>query len=705
MHTGLVTLLIAIGAWNVWTEPSWVRVGLDSQRSEHASGKVSLTAVRGERESVQVCVRSSKPVKGLQIKAESLADGMPSPDVRLVGVAGLRSETGVMAVPDPLLESRTVDLQADKTLSFWVTYHVPPEAKRGTHKGRIEVFDADNRRERLKVRLDVRNFAIPERPTFRAWFPMDRNAVEATSRWNATSLEQWRSLYDSLGRHRVSFGLWYGDDLAQVAKTGSCDTAPLKEHITYAVEKCRVNAIGVLPSSLGTAVFPQPVRASGYDSLQAYLHDMGNWLEEKGWISHAIAPLTVPEDRSGWGGARREFLRVKRVDKRFKRLVIGPLHSDFERYAEIWSFPTDDWSPYAVNSLLTGRSLFEKPRFAPDRVEASSNGVWPPQQDGTPSFTSPVSTLPEDACDASPFTAWICGKAPVQGEREWVEVVYKEPITTNRLAVIWKTGFECVAPKVQVSMDGHVYSAVSLRWSPRPAPDAFTDTWAEAEFRMDRTFKHLRIEFPYDSSRGLVAVSEIIAGGIESVRPMDEPVPVVEPWLQAGKHPATSFELGAEPLRYRAAPWNCRELGAAGLVGPNLTGWPEAWRKPGGATGPECTLEESRSFLLYPGVETPLPSVRMELLRDGLEDYECLKMLEKVSASGVVTKKRTLKRIQRLLALDPGHVLADPEVQGKFARGIPERREQILSLLDWIITQYPEWEKRIPAKPAEKEKQ
>ena len=57
------------------------------------------------------------------------------------------------------------------------------------------------------------------------------------------------------------------------------------------------------------------------------------------------------------------------------------------------------------------------------------------------------------------------------------------------------------------------------------------------------------------------------------------------------------------------------------------------WRQPISG-GPEIPPEQfgttefsADGFLLYPGVNGPLPSIRLKLVRDGLEDYEYLQLL------------------------------------------------------------------------------
>ena len=51
--------------------------------------------------------------------------------------------------------------------------------------------------------------------------------------------------------------------------------------------------------------------------------------------------------------------------------------------------------------------------------------------------------------------------------------------------------------------------------------------------------------------------------------------------------------------------------------------------------------------MVYPGPDGPLSSIRLEAIRDGIEDYEYLRLLERKTAS--LTKKRSTPARQKLL--------------------------------------------------------
>ncbi len=84
----------------------------------------------------------------------------------------------------------------------------------------------------------------------------------------------------------------------------------------------------------------------------------------------------------------------------------------------------------------------------------------------------------------------------------------------------------------------------------------------------------------------------------------------------------------------------------------------------------------------------PVPSLRLELLRDGIEDYEYFVILEQLVNSGKGIKGNLLKEAKQLLDI-PKHIYTDEQTYSKNPKGIIEHRkkiaESILSLQDALF--------------------
>ena len=65
--------------------------------------------------------------------------------------------------------------------------------------------------------------------------------------------------------------------------------------------------------------------------------------------------------------------------------------------------------------------------------------------------------------------------------------------------------------------------------------------------------------------------------------------------------------------------------------------------------------QNGNGSIMYPGSDGPVDSIRLEALRDGVEDYEYLYTLKQLvgRASANPSLQPLIERAQRLLAIDP----------------------------------------------------
>ena len=73
----------------------------------------------------------------------------------------------------------------------------------------------------------------------------------------------------------------------------------------------------------------------------------------------------------------------------------------------------------------------------------------------------------------------------------------------------------------------------------------------------------------------------------------------------------------------RVLPWMAFHYGLSGYLRWAFTSWPEdVWKNP------ESRWHSGDTFFVYPGKDGPIDSTRWELLRQGVEDYEAIEMLQ-----------------------------------------------------------------------------
>jgi hypothetical protein len=676
----VATLLAACGAIQVWVESPLARVFPNTVPPPTSSATATIYAAQGERESFQICVRADKKaLENISVESESIGSLIPAPEIRRVGYISIpnpapravdfkpMSSSGETAprsqvqlgnemnegneaaewFPDPLLVLEPLNISPGETAAVWVTCIVPLDARAGTHEGNVFVRYGKKQKRTVKVSLQVFPFALPEVPNLRTAFTLDRQSIAIAYGLDNTSLEQWKPIYDALARERISFRLWEGDDLVSVPKNRPADAARFQEHLEYAVNAAHMNSIDIGAGSKGVAPWPPPREGTAQDPLQYYLHDMCNWLQDRGWLDNAyIEPMSLPA-RSEWQQARDAYFRVKRNDKRIKRMLVGVGDPYFERYTEIWAASLAQFDPYADSLLRQGLSLSLKQKYPAKLVSASSSGGLP----GDPSYA----TQPEDAYDGCLFTYWISKDAPGKKSPQWFQVDLEQPMTTDKIKIIWKLGYESADVKVHTSLGGRISEHSGTRWEPNPPTSPYAQSWADGILASPPTFDSLYLEFGSSFHGGPVGITEVILGEPPDMQPPEHIEPI-EVWLTAEEDSFPSFAIRRHPIEARLMPWVCWGHQSAGFVHHGLCQWPSGWATLARAQPLVWPVEDRRTrargrreaekatppsigagFLFYPGKDAPIPSIRSELLRDGMEDYEYLLALDQLLSSTKVT--------------------------------------------------------------------
>lgn len=693
------TVFALYGAVNVWTESTLVRVFPESSPTQGAVQEARLHAARGERESFQLCVRADKKgIDAVNVEAERVDKSIGAPEVRRVGflrMGGTPVPGRPELWPDPLLEFEPFSLNPEETATLWITYDVPPDAKAGTHHGQVTVICGKKRRYPVPVTITVCDFTLPETPTLRTAFPLDRRSICTVYGISDTNLEEWKPFYDALARERISYRLWEGGPLVRVPKGGQAETTHLKEHLEYAVRGAHMNSIDVGAGQNGIALFAEPAPGEIQDPLQYYLFDMGDWLQDLGWLDRAYVEVMALPERTQWQRARDAYFRVKRNDKRFKRLLVGAGDPYFERYTDLWATPLRHFDPYVDGLLRHGFSLNFKQPHPASRVMAESTGSLP----GDKLYF----TQPEDAYDGCFFTFWISNGAPRKSSPQWLQVDLKEPMTTDKIRIIWKRGFEATDIRVHTSLENRTSTHSNIRWRPFPPESPFSQSWAEGTLKSPITFESIYFEFTSTFSEGPVGITEIMFGEPTEVEPQEHITPL-ETWLASDNESFPSLAVEAHPVEARMFPWVCWGHQAAGFVHRGLCHWPPAWkeaartqplvwdfmpRKPEAAVrrgsrhgkaneAPAPLIRNGGEFLFYPGRTGLIPSIRSELLRDGLEDYEYFAALDRALADGTL-KNPEVARICARQLYPPAPVV---EQLNEWARTILKSHVRMVWALD-----------------------
>lgn len=626
----LVVLIAVTARADIWIESPLVRVFPDTVPAKGSPSEVRLHAARGESESLQVCLRANEePLEITAVDAQGLGKYVPPPECRWVGYVRVPAGPSQGSAsrdlwPDPLLEFAPVTIAPNQTCALWVTYRVPQTARPGSCRGKISLAQREGRPKTVVVNLTVFDFEIPERPSLRTAFTLDREAVRRMYGINDTDLDAWRPIYDAFSNARISYRVWDGGPLVTIGKNDlSVNTTVFKQHLEYAVSHAHMNAIDIGASEKGVSPFALPAQDSTPDPLQFYFHDMCDWLKGRGWLPYAFVEPAIVRKRTGWQDVRDACFRVKQNDDRVKRLLAGPVHLFFERYADIWATPLAHFDAHAASLLRAGRSLAVPQPWPATSVTASSSGNVPGLDN--------VDTQVSDGYDGSLFTYWVSGREPTENKPEWMQVDLVNEMNTDQISIIWRCGFEATRVRILVRKGNHWTALANPRWEEYPPEAAFTQSWARAKLNEPVTFSSIRFEFLQTNGGTPVGVTELLFDVPPAVEP--EKTIVAEPWLASQEGSFPSLGVDANPMEARLFPWVCFGHRLGGFVHRGLNSWPAEWAaftKSPPAVWP--ARDSCMSFLFYPGPKAPIPSIRSELLRDGMEDYEYLLALDRVIA-------------------------------------------------------------------------
>ena len=170
----------------VWFVDSLIKIFPGDAAGSHRLIRPELPAARGQHVSVQLAVRSARPLEGITAEVGPFKD---SAGATLAG-ATVRPEGYVVVgshsrhtpedelvgetpgwFPDPLLDF-PVNLQARRTQPLWISVAVPADAQPGDYRGAVVVRAGDRQVARREIRVKVLAATVPSQRTLKVtnWF-------------------------------------------------------------------------------------------------------------------------------------------------------------------------------------------------------------------------------------------------------------------------------------------------------------------------------------------------------------------------------------------------------------------------------------------------------------------------------------------------------------------------------------------------------
>lgn len=158
-----------------------------------------------------------------------------------------------------------------------------------------------------------------------------------------------------------------------------------------------------------------------------------------------------------------------------------------------------------------------------------------------------------------------------------------------------------------------------------------------------------------------------------------------EVWLYVSgpSPPYPTYVIDYPSIAYRVIPWMCWKYDIKGLLFWCVNYWK---KNPWETTQNTGWGQNSNGILFYPGHNGPVPTLRAEVIRDGIEDYEYFvilkKALDEIEQQNIDVNLETLQAAKNLLVVNES-VAYSMKTYGRSPKNLLAQR--------WLIAQAIEW--------------
>lgn len=591
-----------------WAAYSPLDVPLEIEARQGQEAVARVYAARGEYEGFRLSVSAGKKgASGVVVEADVPGKDLPAPVIfRLFPVTGA-GITGECL--DALLPAAPVDLAPGGTAHYWVRYAVPQGAKPGVRQSELHLAAAGERAVKVPVRVEIFDVELPAKAALPSVFYLDRRAIGVPG----DDLAGWQAVYAGLAGYRLGLSIWDGASMPLKSQA-----TLLAEHLAAAAEATAAPVLDLAGGNgAGWRGFSPPEPGQTLDPLVIELHQLAT--------RPALAPVGLVAafdyfgEREAWAQGIAQLSRLP-AGGRIERVGVAPLHPAFEKALDGWALPFRACSPAILQRLRGGGGL-SGPRGLPGaRFTASSLDMNP--------LGTPYTTRAEDAADGSPFTAWWPVPPKNAEDALWWQADFDEPVLLDEIELQWVPGHAAKRVSLLTSKDGAHFAPAHVDWSERAPATPFDAPATLGKLRFPGEEAAFRLVISVSSGDEVPALAEL---GVAAHPREAEDISArpIAPWLAVELDTFPSTVPGRHAVEPRILPWVCWFGGLDGIVGASLNAWPK------GIEGLDLP-REGGDFLFYPGASAGrlAPSLRLERLRDGLEDFEYLRLLADARRAG-----------------------------------------------------------------------
>lgn len=193
----------------LWTASSGWKIPKQRALPTAKARQVELKLAKNEWEATQVIITPAKRLQQVTVKAEGL-EGLKV-DILRVGYVPISTRTDKTSVltdwPDPLLpNAQPFDIEAGENQPLWIRIKAPKGARAGTYRGELLIASPTGLDERIRLSVQVYNFALPDTTTCETAFGFGHHQVKNYHRLTTKAQEQvvYAKYLQSLADHRLS---------------------------------------------------------------------------------------------------------------------------------------------------------------------------------------------------------------------------------------------------------------------------------------------------------------------------------------------------------------------------------------------------------------------------------------------------------------------------------------------------------------------
>lgn len=308
----------------LWAVDPHVKVFRDATPPE-TSGRVVMRAARNEYEPGQFIVYSATALPQVRIECSGLQHvngtssiGLENLVWNFVGFVPIKTNTkeseatwvrrAPCEIPDPLLESRTMDLPAATAQPVWLTVYVPEDAAPGLYRGEAAAVAGDARAV-IPIEFTVDPFVLPDERHLLVtnWFSGEKiAAAHKTELWSEafwTVLERYAR---NMAAHRQNvvetpcqlIEATRADDGSLVFDYARFDRFVELFQRAGVAERIELTAVAWTRKGWGSEVVPgvavsdketgERLSLNAKTGLQFFLADLERHLDQRGWLAKAM---------------------------------------------------------------------------------------------------------------------------------------------------------------------------------------------------------------------------------------------------------------------------------------------------------------------------------------------------------------------------------------------------------------------------------